>query len=289
MDARPRARRAARRGTTRSPQRASGRPAGAAGRRARRRIATGDAGLDDVAGQPRGRGDPRVADGGLAPSPAAAPATSSSPSSSRIDRGVGVEQGRRLLDDLVEQHAGIELRREQGARAGQLLGEGTSAPLGLEQLAALERAAGCPGEIARELEVVVGEAPLVAGRRRARARVSSVRGTSTGTASSAREPESAVTLRHSSSKRSSSTRRGAASTRPPRAAARSGPDGSPRPSSRNLISRPGSPCRPASRSRRRAASAPRRSRRRAPRLAACATASRVSSREIGSPSTAAMR
>ena len=74
---------------------------------------------------------------------------------------VGVHELRRLLDDLVENRGRVELGREQAARARQLLRERPRAPLRLEQLAALERAARRVGEVARELEVVFGEDALL--------------------------------------------------------------------------------------------------------------------------------
>ena len=75
--------------------------------------------------------------------------------------GVGVDERRRLLHDLVEDGRRVELAREQPARARQLLREGARAALGLEQLAPLERAARRVGEMAGELEIVVAERPLL--------------------------------------------------------------------------------------------------------------------------------
>ena len=74
---------------------------------------------------------------------------------------VGVHELRCLLHDLVEDRGRVELGREQPAGAGQLLRERTGAALRLEELAALERAARRIGEVARELEVVVGEDALL--------------------------------------------------------------------------------------------------------------------------------
>ena len=75
--------------------------------------------------------------------------------------GLGVDERRRLLHDLVEHRGRIELAREQPARARQLLRERAGAALGLEQLAPLERAARRVGEMAGELEVVVAERALL--------------------------------------------------------------------------------------------------------------------------------
>ena len=76
-------------------------------------------------------------------------------------RRVGVEQRRRLADDLVEHGGRVELGGELRAGARELLRQPAGLPLGFEQLASLERAAGGAGEVAGQLEVVVGEAPLL--------------------------------------------------------------------------------------------------------------------------------
>src|SRR5207237_756922 len=77
------------------------------------------------------------------------------------DRGVGREQLRRPAHDLLEHRGGVELGREQAARARELLRQRARAALGLEQLASLERAARGAREIPRQLEIVVGEAALL--------------------------------------------------------------------------------------------------------------------------------
>ena len=88
--------------------------------------------------------------------------------------------------------------------------------------------------MARQLEVVVGEAPLVGEEdeheRTPRRSVAPRPARRAAT----EQPDSRVAACHSSSKRSSSASRGEASTRPPRAAVRSGPEGSCRPFSSEL-------------------------------------------------------
>ena len=71
--------------------------------------------------------------------------------------GVGLEQGRRLLHDLVENRGRVELRGEQRAHARELLGEGPRRAFALVELASLERAARCSGEPPCELQVIVDE------------------------------------------------------------------------------------------------------------------------------------
>ena len=78
------------------------------------------------------------------------------------NRCVGVEESRRLADDLLEGRNGVELRGEEAADVGEALREGVRPPLALEELGALERAARRSGEVPREREVVVGEAPFLA-------------------------------------------------------------------------------------------------------------------------------
>ena len=95
--------------------------------------------------------------------------------------GLGVDERRRLLHDLVEDGRRIELAREQPARARQLLRERAGPALGLEQLATLERAARRIGEMARELEVVVAERALLGEEDERRGRRPASRGASTGT------------------------------------------------------------------------------------------------------------
>ncbi len=79
-----------------------------------------------------------------------------------MDRaGVGAEEARGLPHDLLEDPLRFELRRKQGADACELLRERPRAPLALEHAAPLEGALGRLGEVARELEVVVGEQALL--------------------------------------------------------------------------------------------------------------------------------
>ena len=94
-------------------------------------------------------------------SPAPAAATSSSPSSSRMTAASASSSVAAWRTTSSSTAAGCGLGGEQRAGARQLLGEASCAPLGLEQLAPLERAAGGTGEVARELEVVVGEVPFL--------------------------------------------------------------------------------------------------------------------------------
>ena len=75
------------------------------------------------------------------------------------DGGIGPEESGRLGDDLVEDCSRIELGGEQSARTRQLLREAARPALALVELAALERAAGGPRKVERQLEVVVTEAP----------------------------------------------------------------------------------------------------------------------------------
>ena len=159
----------------------------------------------------------------LGASAAAGVTTSSSPSSSRIDARVGAEQRRRLRDDLVEHGLRVELGGEQAAGAGELLRERARAALRLEELAALERAAGGAGEVARELEVVVGEARAPRAKKTSdERRTPRCAAPRPGRPAARGSRSRARRSRHSSSKRSSPSSRGAASTRPSRAAARSG-------------------------------------------------------------------
>ena len=74
---------------------------------------------------------------------------------------VGVHELGSLLDDFVEDRRRVELGRQQPARARQLLSERARTALGLEELAALERAAGRVREMARELEIVFREHALL--------------------------------------------------------------------------------------------------------------------------------
>ena len=112
--------------------------------------------LDDVSQQPAGR---RRAGAERRLRPWAGPALEDQlvvgEQSNRA--GFGAEERRRLLHDLVEHRRRIELGREQAARACELLRERSRGALGLEQVAALEGAAGRVGEMDSELEVVVGE------------------------------------------------------------------------------------------------------------------------------------
>ena len=77
-------------------------------------------------------------------------------------RGIRAQQHRRLLDHLVEHRSGLELAREEAAGVGQLLGEQPRAPLDFEELAADERRLRALRELARQVEVVVGEGSLLA-------------------------------------------------------------------------------------------------------------------------------
>ena len=99
------------------------------------------------------------------PAPVAAWTTSSSPSSRRIDEASAPSSAGASLDDLVEDGLRVELGREQAAGARELLRERARGALRLEQLAPLERAAGGAGQLARELEIVVGEAALLVEQR----------------------------------------------------------------------------------------------------------------------------
>ena len=80
----------------------------------------------------------------------------------QLDRaGVGPEQGWRLVGELLEDRGRLELRGEEAAHAGELLRERARGALALVELAALEPAARGAREPAAELEVVVGEGPLL--------------------------------------------------------------------------------------------------------------------------------
>ena len=74
---------------------------------------------------------------------------------------VGVEQLGHLPRELVEDRARVELDRQLAAGARELLCEPARAPLELVRLAALERATRGARDLLRQLEVVVGEEPLV--------------------------------------------------------------------------------------------------------------------------------
>ena len=108
----------------------------------------------------------------------------------RIAHASAPSSERRVLDDLLEHRVGIELGREQAARARELLRERAGAPLRLVELAALERAARRVRELAGELEVVVGEAALVREADEDDAAAARQRVVSSGTASSASQPAS---------------------------------------------------------------------------------------------------
>ena len=94
-------------------------------------------------------------------SPPTALTTSSSPSTTRIAHGVGAEQGRRLIGDLVQDRDGVELGCEQPAHPSELLGQRAGGALALVELASLEPAARRAREPAAELEVVVAERALL--------------------------------------------------------------------------------------------------------------------------------
>ena len=78
------------------------------------------------------------------------------------DGGVRGEQLRRLAHDLACDHRRVEARGEQRPDAGQALRERARATLALEQLAALERAAGGAAQVLCEQDVLVGEGPRLA-------------------------------------------------------------------------------------------------------------------------------
>jgi len=112
--------------------------------------------LDDVAEQPAGRrrtGTERR----LGPGAGAALHDQLVAHQQPNRAGFGAEQRGRLLHHLVEDGRRVELGREQAARSRQLLRERARGALGLEQVAALERATGRVGEMDGKLEVVVGE------------------------------------------------------------------------------------------------------------------------------------
>src|SRR5207244_5418440 len=72
-----------------------------------------------------------------------------------LDRArVGVEQRRRLRGDLAQDGRRLQLRAEAASDRRKLLRQGARPPLGLEQLAALERGAGRAGELSGELDLV---------------------------------------------------------------------------------------------------------------------------------------
>ena len=75
--------------------------------------------------------------------------------------GVGGEQGRRLVGDLVQDRGRVELRGKEAAHPGELLGKRPRGALTLVELAPLEGSARRAREPAAELEVVVAERALL--------------------------------------------------------------------------------------------------------------------------------
>src|ERR671935_173289 len=73
--------------------------------------------------------------------------------------GIRGEELRRALHDLVEDDGRVELGCQDPRGLRELLRERALPPLGFEQAAALEGAPRRGGEVARQLEVVVGEPP----------------------------------------------------------------------------------------------------------------------------------
>ena len=213
------------------------------------------------------------------PPPTAAAATSSSPLEQPDQRGIRAQQHGRLLDDLVEHRSGLELAREEAAGVGQLLGEQPRAPLDLEELAAGERRLRALGELARQVEVVVGEGSLLAEEdERERAPLECAGGRAGSRAATRRRPRRGTTGRSARrpparSRRSSRPRRRRARAPPPRRAARRR---TPRGASRAGCGRrrAGSPRAPASAPRPRRRRTPRSPRARRPRASRTATRAR---------------
>ena len=118
------------------------------------------AGLDGVAGQACRRGKPALE--GDAGRLAADRAGDELVSLEQAQYGgVGQQQLGRPLRDLVQQRGRVELRGEQAARPRELLRERARPPLALEKVTALQRPSGGAGQVAGELEVVVGETVLL--------------------------------------------------------------------------------------------------------------------------------
>ena len=116
--------------------------------------------LDDVARGPSGGGRARAGD--RRSSHASDRADDELVALDQLDRArVGAEQRRSLVGDLLEDRGGLELRRQEAAQARELLGERARGSLAFVELAALEAGACSTGQPTAELEIVVGERPLL--------------------------------------------------------------------------------------------------------------------------------
>ena len=277
-----------RRRTRRSRRRASGRPAAGAGPRGRRGPRPASAtGPRRRRGARSRRRASRARSGRPPPTPAAA--TSSSPSSSRITAASASSSVGAWRTTSSSTAAGSSSVASSEPVRASCCARRAGAPLGLEQLAPLERAAGRAGEVARELEVVVGEAPFLREEdEHERALVGARRldrdGQQRAVAALARNlapllVEALVVLEPRRGEHAPVARGRRAAARTDRRA-RSG--GTARAGPEDCAGR-------RAEGRRRAASARPRCAPPSASEAACASASKVSSREIGWPSTAAIR